>query len=230
MENCWFRLKQTHFPPPTLPIDTNGVGTGNGAICLGHIMVSMKELDHMDNIINRSVEGFTFTPAVPIYTARAWKMEWSDSELHQTGASGMLPQKKVFRFVVSWNVFSVRCCAATKASSRSLEVDWCLYTADVRVPIAEMANMSADAKAALAFRESTHDYRAFDRLDRYTILPTRGFIEGVLKSKEVESHIEKSTWLGAWSIVMITGVAIARGSRGSSSQNHGTSGALGGGV
>jgi len=102
--------------------------------------------------------------------------------------------------------------------------------ADVKVPITEVAGLSAQAKVALAFKESVHNYRAFDRLDRYIIGPTRGYIKDKLEDKEVKSHIERSKTLGAWSIIMITGIAIARGSQGSSSENHGRSGTLGGGV
>lgn len=101
---------------------------------------------------------------------------------------------------------------------------------DAKVPIAEVAGLSAQAKAALAFKQSVHNYRAFNKLDRYIIGPTRGYIKDVLEDKEVESHIETSKTLGAWSIIMITGVAIARGSQGSSSENYGRSGTLGGGV
>ena len=54
-------------------------------------MASLKDLDHVDNIINRSIEGFMFTPAVPIYTTKAWKMEWKEEEMRQAGVSGMLP-------------------------------------------------------------------------------------------------------------------------------------------
>jgi len=190
MENCWFRLKQTHFPPPTLPIDSDGVGKGNGAICPGHIMGSLKDLDHMDNVVNRSPDGFTFTPAVPIYTTGAWKMQWGEGDIHAAGIS-----------------------------------------ADASVPIAQVAGLSAQAKAALAFKESVQNYRAFDRLDRYIILPTRGYIRDVLEDDEVQAQIERSkSVLGAWSLVMITGVAIARGSHGKNSETHEKSGTLGGGV
>ncbi|KAF2120731.1 hypothetical protein BDV96DRAFT_274295 [Lophiotrema nucula] len=190
MENCWFRLKQTHFPPPTLPTDSNGVGKGNGAICPGHTMASLKDLDHMDNIINRSVDGFTFTPAVPIYNTGAWKMQWEEGDMHATG-----------------------------------------FSADAQVPIAELVGLSAQAKATLAFKESVQNYRAFDKLDRYIILPTRGYIKEVLEDEEVQSHIDRSkSTLGAWSILMVTGVAIARGSHGSSSEIHERSGTIGGGA
>ena len=108
--------------------------------------------------------------------------------------------------------------------------DVCLILADAKVPIAEVVGLSAQAKVALAFKESVHNYRAFDKLDRYIIGPTRGYIKDVLEDREVGSHIERSKILGAWSMIMITGVAIARGSHGSSAKNHERSGTLAGGV
>ncbi|KAF2849634.1 hypothetical protein T440DRAFT_479816 [Plenodomus tracheiphilus IPT5] len=153
-------------------------------------MGSLKDLDHMDNVINRTIDGFTFTPAVPIYTSGAWKMEWEKGDMHGTE-----------------------------------------FSADASVPIAEAVGLSVHAKAALAFKNTVQNYRMFDKLDRYIILPTRGYIEDILEDDEVQSHIQRSkSTLGAWSLLLVTGVAVARGSHGSSSDNHERSATVGGGA
>lgn len=76
---CWFVLKHTHYPPPTIP--QNGIGTvhGSGAICLGHLI---PDLQHLDNVINR--HGPLDVPTdMPIYPTKARKLEWEIS--HSSG-------------------------------------------------------------------------------------------------------------------------------------------------
>lgn len=172
MESCWFVLKQSHYPPPKLPIST---GNGNGAICPGHIIPS---LDDLDGVVNRSVTGFTYTEAVPIYRTRAWELEWEMSRVQQAAAS-----------------------------------------ADINIPFAEVVGITAQARAALAFQKLIQNHRSFEKLDRYIILPTRSYIDGVLKNADVEDYIQRNKRLGAWSVFMITGVTIARGSHGSTSES-----------
>ncbi|KAM0457503.1 hypothetical protein ACHAO4_003304 [Trichoderma viride] len=71
MEKCWFVLKQSHYPPPRLP--KRGIGIGNGAISLGHIIPNLLDLD---GVINRSEEGIKFTPSVQIYHTESWGLDW----------------------------------------------------------------------------------------------------------------------------------------------------------
>jgi hypothetical protein len=71
MEKCWFVLKPSHYPPPHLP--KSGLGTGNGAICLGHII---PDLTNLDDVINRSEEGIRFTPSVEVYHTESWGLNW----------------------------------------------------------------------------------------------------------------------------------------------------------
>lgn len=71
MEKCWIVLKQSDYPPPHVP--ESGFGIANGAICLGHII---PDADNLDGVINRSAEGITFTPAVPIHHTESWWLDW----------------------------------------------------------------------------------------------------------------------------------------------------------
>ncbi|KAI5460177.1 hypothetical protein BGZ63DRAFT_389634 [Mariannaea sp. PMI_226] len=182
MENCWFVLKQSQFPPPRLPV--NGIGIANGAICPGQIVATV---DDLEGVINRSVEGFEFTPAVPIHPTKAWDLKWETGKSNQAGLS-----------------------------------------LDGDIPIAQLVGLSAHAKAALAFQHTVQRYRCFDRLDRYIILPTRSYIADVLDDPQVQDHIHNRSknrktlgdFLGAWKIYMVTGVTIARGSRGGSSESQ----------
>lgn len=182
MENCWFVLKQTHFPPPSLP--TSGTGTANGAICPGHIVPSLKDLD---GVINRSVSGFTFTQAVPIHHTCAWDMEFSTGRTHGSG-----------------------------------------FSANADAPVAAAVGVTAKANVGVAFEKSVKNHREFERLDRYIILPNRGYVKAALEDAEVKEHVEASKRLGAWKVFLITGVMVARGSRGGVERSRGRS--LEGGV
>lgn len=184
MEKCWFVLTQNHYPPPTLPV--NGIGTGNGPICLGHIIPTT---DDLDGVINRTLEGLTFTPAVPIYPTKAWDLEWKVSKDHQAG-----------------------------------------FSADVSAPVAQVVGLTVQANASLAFQRTVQRYRTFDRLDRYIILPTRNYIAESLDGAQVAEYIEQKKFLGSWKVYMITGLTIARGSRGGASELRGKSGSVGTGL
>lgn len=82
MEKCWFVLKQSHYPPPILP--QTGIGTGKGAICLGHVIPNTTSLD---GVINRNEDGITFTPAVQVYHTESWGLDWSKEKKRQIGSS-----------------------------------------------------------------------------------------------------------------------------------------------
>jgi len=46
MENCWFKLKQTHYPPPPGHNKIiNGCAGGEAPICLGHVITDLRRLD-----------------------------------------------------------------------------------------------------------------------------------------------------------------------------------------
>jgi hypothetical protein len=82
MEKCWFVLKQSHYPPPALP--ESGIGTGNGAICLGHIIA---DLTNLDGVVNRNDHGIRFTPAVQVYHTESWCLDWNREQGRQVGGS-----------------------------------------------------------------------------------------------------------------------------------------------
>jgi hypothetical protein len=80
MESRWYPLNQDHFPPPDLP--ESGLGTGNGVICLGHIIPRHSCLD---KVFNRSEEGIQFTPSVPVIHEYPWKLDWIKDKGPDTG-------------------------------------------------------------------------------------------------------------------------------------------------
>ena len=82
MDNCWFVLKQSHYPPPELP--DNGIGVGNGAICLGHVIADATDLD---GVINRNDVGIKFTTTVPVHHTESWGLDWNREQGRQVGGS-----------------------------------------------------------------------------------------------------------------------------------------------
>ncbi|KAK3494256.1 uncharacterized protein B0T23DRAFT_314724 [Neurospora hispaniola] len=73
MDNeAWFPLKQTHYPPPSIPSMKTGHPTG--PISIGHII---PDLLHLDNVIN--CNGFEpFPPHMDIFTAHYEQCHFGD--------------------------------------------------------------------------------------------------------------------------------------------------------
>jgi hypothetical protein len=178
MDACWFVLKQSHYPPPTLPASP-GIGNSKGAICLGHIVPSLKSLDVQ---LNGDERGFEYTAAAPVYATKAWDLEWDKKKSTDIKTSG-----------------------------------------EGGGPIGAATGITAQASAALAFQKSVENYRIFHKLDRYIFEPTRAYITKALDHKEVTDHLSRHTQFGSWSLYMITGIAVARGSRGGFSESKSTS-------
>lgn len=61
------------------------------------------------------------------------------------------------------------------------------------------------------FAKRVRDHWEFDCLETYIVQPTRAYVQRCLESDEVKSHIARVKTLGAWSVYMITGLAVARG-------------------
>lgn len=81
---CWFVLKQTHYPPPSIP--KNGIGSmkGGGPICLGHLIPDLK---HLDNVINHH-GPLDIPPDMPIYPTKAWDLTWEANQTDGFDVSG----------------------------------------------------------------------------------------------------------------------------------------------
>ncbi|KAK7930999.1 hypothetical protein PG985_001711 [Apiospora marii] len=71
---CWFVLKQQHYPPPVFP--ENGTGKSQGPLCLGHII---PDLEHIDNVINAKDGPLAITPDMPIHKTEAHNLTWERS-------------------------------------------------------------------------------------------------------------------------------------------------------
>lgn len=69
---CWFVLRQTHYPPPSLPHNGTGPVCGSGPITLGHII---PDLRHLDNVLNYH-GPLDIPPNTPIYPTKAWNLTW----------------------------------------------------------------------------------------------------------------------------------------------------------
>lgn len=68
----WFPLKQTHYPPPSIPSMKTGHPTG--PISIGHII---PDLRHLDNVIN--CKGFEpFPPNMDVFTAHYEQCHFGD--------------------------------------------------------------------------------------------------------------------------------------------------------
>ena len=113
MENCWFKLKQTHYVAPD--VKTLGTSVETSAICLGHII---SDLEHLDQVLNRGqIKPFkkitpndAVTREFQVWPSKVTDFDWADTvnvghEAHAqaaaplagAGLSGKATIKAIFR-------------------------------------------------------------------------------------------------------------------------------------
>ncbi len=72
--------------------------------------------------------------------------------------------------------------------------------------------VDAEATVGAVFRKRVARHHNFARLDFWTTSPSRLYVSKCLELREVSEHIKRvSSLFGAWSMYMITGLAVARG-------------------
>jgi hypothetical protein len=86
MENYWFKLQQTHYPPPPeAKILAGCEGVENqGPICLGHII---EDLAHLDFVLNpQTIQPFT--PGMEVAPSRMMDFKWDETTSKNAGGGG----------------------------------------------------------------------------------------------------------------------------------------------
>lgn len=82
MDKCWFVLKQAYEPPPD---DSLRRGSPDGPLCLGHIIPSLSQLDH---VVNRE----EFVPferkMMPGKPHTRINFSWDDEKCRELGLMG----------------------------------------------------------------------------------------------------------------------------------------------
>ena len=83
MDKSWFVFRQSHYPPPTLP--AHPLDRSTGAICLGHVIANIKDLDQ---IINRESCPLPYPANMPLYTTEKHHFLWdaTASQARELGA------------------------------------------------------------------------------------------------------------------------------------------------
>lgn len=71
---CWFVLKQSHYPPPSIPENGIGIVAGTGVLCLGHIIPHPRSLDA---VINRT-GPLSIPRDMPIYSTKCNDFTWNN--------------------------------------------------------------------------------------------------------------------------------------------------------
>jgi hypothetical protein len=75
MEKVWFKLRQTHYPPPSEASILQGCRGVEAPICLGHVI---KDLKNLDFILNPdAIEPFT--PNMRVFRTLMIDFQWDDS-------------------------------------------------------------------------------------------------------------------------------------------------------
>jgi hypothetical protein len=168
MDKCWFVLRQTHYPPPNPP--SSPAERAKGAICLGHIIPSLK---HLDQVINTS-GPLPYPAGMPPYLTKKWNLRWDIHSGHN----------------VEVNV---------KAEG-----------------LTSILPMDVKIDAGLVFKKLVQNYWQFEKLDTVIIQPTKAYIDDTLEGAQVAKFLEKKKILGlnSWTLLMISGLIIARGTNG----------------
>jgi hypothetical protein len=85
-EKCWFKLRQTHYPPPPIAkilAGCEGVES-QGPICLGHIIEDLGRLDFVLNPLTIQ----PFTPGMKVEATRMVDFKWDETESKSAGGGG----------------------------------------------------------------------------------------------------------------------------------------------
>jgi hypothetical protein len=74
-------------------------------------------------------------------------------------------------------------------------------------PILAAVGVTARASLQTAFMRTTCNHESYDRLDTYTVHPTKDYVERCLERDEIKEHIKRKP---TWSLFLITGIKVAR--------------------
>ncbi|KAH7159377.1 hypothetical protein DER46DRAFT_637873 [Fusarium sp. MPI-SDFR-AT-0072] len=74
-------------------------------------------------------------------------------------------------------------------------------------PILAAAGVTAKASLQFAFMRNVESHEEYERLDTYTVQPTKAYIQDCLAQQELKAHVKGKL---AWSMFMITGIKVAR--------------------
>ena len=83
MDKCWFVLRQTHYPPPKMPVQGT-TARATGAICLGHIIPDLK---HLDQVLNSEYGPEPYPASMTVYETTKWDMKWDISSSSTNSAT-----------------------------------------------------------------------------------------------------------------------------------------------
>jgi len=82
-DKCWFVLRQTHYPPPSIPA-TGTKASASGAICLGHLIPDLK---HLDQVINSESGPKPYPATMSVLETSKWELKWNINSSSSTSAS-----------------------------------------------------------------------------------------------------------------------------------------------
>jgi hypothetical protein len=81
MEKVWFKLRQTHYPPPPEAAVLGGCTGKEAPICLGHIISDLKSFD--DPMNPQGIEPLP--PNMPVFSTTMINFQWDDVKSHENG-------------------------------------------------------------------------------------------------------------------------------------------------
>lgn len=79
-------------------------------------------------------------------------------------------------------------------------------------PVAAGAGVTAKASMGFALKKTVRDYWQFDQLDTMVVQPSRAYINRCLATPQIAEFLQQKKLLSTWSIYIITGLKIVRGS------------------
>jgi hypothetical protein len=81
MDKVWFKLRQTHYPPPPEAAIFGGCTGIEAPICLGHILRDPESFDYPMN--PQGIEPLP--PNMPVFPTSRTKFQWDDVKSHEKG-------------------------------------------------------------------------------------------------------------------------------------------------
>ncbi|KAK1751491.1 hypothetical protein QBC47DRAFT_391918 [Echria macrotheca] len=189
MEKCWFALQQTHIPPPR-HLDAGVVQQSRP----GGDGIHSSGADRNDNNNDNNNDNAPLTLGHIIASPRSIDQVINRSGVHPfpAGMPILGPQ------ILTNFTWTSQTEVTTKVTGKGSIL-----------PI--LPGLNATASIGGMFQRRVREYWAFDRLELYTVHPSRAYVQRCLDEDEVAEHIERVKTLGFWSVYMVTGIAVARG-------------------
>lgn len=199
MDKCWFVLKQQHYPPPEIPsILSSGPSANADLETNPNLQADSAQLENQKRVadLTRPAQHGAICLGHIIKD-----LAHLDQVMNFNGPTDYpinMPIYSTAKWDLTWD-------QKTETSQGG--------GVETTAPVTSTA-AAVELDAKLAFQKSVSNFWEFEALDTVIIQPTSPYIEDSLENDYVQEDIARQTrFMPRWTLYMISGLMIARGSK-----------------